>query len=376
MKQLKFIHFSDLHLDNSFTSIRHIQKITKRRKDLLDVFDSIIEITKREDADLLLISGDLYEHFYVKQSTIKHINDKFMEIGDKKVFIVPGNHDPYLNNSYYKNFKWNSNVYILSEERPKVELEGLNTCIYGVGFEEFYKDGNILDEINEVNDQRINILLVHGTVDMNFTSKAYNLLSSQELSNLNMDYIALGHFHNRIDNIGQKGMIYNPGSPEPLGFDEEGEHGIFIGTISKELLDIKYININRRQYKSVSLNISDINSNEQVADEIRSTLEDLPFQNILLEVTLKGYTNGEFKPDKSKIKDLLEESLFYVNIEDSTVPAYDYEELKNEPGLMGLYVRKLIKRIDNAKSEKGKYLLLKALYYGVEALDKGRIEEL
>ncbi len=377
MKKVKFIHFSDLHLDNPFSSIgSDNDMVARRRQDLLEVFDIIIDITKREKADLLLISGDLYEHFYVKKSTIKHINNKFIEIADTKIFIVPGNHDPYLNNSYYKNFQWNSNVFVLSEERSKIEIKELNTCLYGLGFEGFYKESFISDEIKTVNNEMLNILLLHGTVDMNFTKKAYNLFTSEELSDLNMDYIALGHFHNRKDNIGQRGIIYNAGSPEPLGFDEEGEHGVFIGTISKELLDVKHINISRRHYRSVSVNIEDIKSNEDAADKIQLLLGDVPLQNTLLAVVLKGCIKGEFNLDIAKIKGLLEESLFYVSVEDRTIPAYDYEELKNEPGLKGLYVRKLMEMVDKAKSEKEKYLLMKSLYYGVEALEKGRVEEL
>ena len=377
MKQIKFVHFSDLHLDNPFTSIGpDVEKIGRRRQDLLDVFDHIIDIVKSENADLLFISGDLYEHFYVKNSTIKHINRKFVEISDKKVFIVPGNHDPYIINSYYKSFQWSSNVYILSEERPKVELKDLNICIHGFGFEDFYKDSSLSEELKAVNDKMVNILLVHGTVDMNFTKKAYNLLTSDELSRLNMDYIALGHFHNRIDDIGRKGIIYNPGSPEPLGFDEEGEHGVFIGTICKGLLDIKSVKVSRRIYKSVSLNTEGVNSNEQLATKILLALGDLPLENSLVSVILKGYTNDEFKPDKAKIRQIVEKYVLYANVEDRTLPEYNYDELKNEPGLRGMYVQKLLSMIDKAKGEKEKYLLMKSLYYGMEALERGRIEEL
>jgi len=377
MRHVKFIHFSDLHLDCPFTSLGpDLGKIGQRRQDLLDVFDGIVELAKRENADLLLISGDLYEHFYVKKSTIEHINNKFKEIGDKRIFIVPGNHDPYLNNSYYRCFKWNSNVYILSEERSKVVLEDLNTCVYGFGFESFSKDSFIKDEIKSVDNDRINILLVHGTVDMDFAKKGYNLLSSEELSQLNMDYIALGHFHNRIDNVGQKGVIYNPGSPEPLGFDEEGEHGIYMGTVSKESLDIKYLNTNCRHYRSIELGVEGISNEEQAAEEILRSLDGLTLENTLLSVTLKGLAKDDYKIDKLRIKKLLEENLFYINIEDRTVPYCDYEELKNEPGLRGLFVRKLLDKIDRSKNDKEKYLLMKSLYYGVQALDKGRIEDL
>ncbi len=377
MKPIKFIHFSDLHLDSPFTSIGpDYKRINRRRQDLLEVFDRIINTVKKENADLLLISGDLYEHFYVKKSTINHINKRFEEINCTKVFIVPGNHDPYINNSYYKNFQWCSNVYILSEERPKVEFDSMNLCIYGLGFEDFYKETFLSDELKAVNTDKVNILLVHGTVDMNFTKKAYNLLSSEELSKLNMDYIALGHFHNKIDDLGKKGVIYNPGSPEPLGFDEEGEHGIYIGTINKELLDLEYRNVNLKQYRTVIISIEGISSDEQAVEKIRLCLGESPLDNILVNIVLKGHINEEYRPDASKIKKLLGEDAFYSDIEDKTLPEYNYEELKNEPGLRGLYVRKLLDRVERAKSEKEKYLLMKSLYYGIEAIEKGRIEEL
>jgi len=68
-------------------------------------------------------------------------------------------------------------------------------------------------------------------VDLDFKDSRYNPMSSGELALLGMDYIALGHFHNTLRGVGKSENIYNPGSPEPLGFDEEGEHGVFIGRI-------------------------------------------------------------------------------------------------------------------------------------------------
>jgi len=40
-----------------------------------------------------------------------------------------------------------------------------------------------------------------------------------------------GIFIITLRGVGKSENIYNPGSPEPLGFDEEGEHGVFIGRI-------------------------------------------------------------------------------------------------------------------------------------------------
>ena len=40
----------------------------------------------------------------------------FKEIPNTRIYIVPGNHDPKIKDSYYNNFNWNSNVHIFDEK--------------------------------------------------------------------------------------------------------------------------------------------------------------------------------------------------------------------------------------------------------------------
>jgi len=88
-----------------------------KETDLLEVFGRIIDLAKKEAVDIILISGDLYEHEYVRKSTIHYINKKFSEIPETKVFIVPGNHDPCISNSYYQNFEWSKKcLYSVGEQ--------------------------------------------------------------------------------------------------------------------------------------------------------------------------------------------------------------------------------------------------------------------
>ena len=88
----------------------------------------------------------LYEHNYIRKSTIEYINDLFKQISQTKIFITPGNHDPYISNSMYKNFKWNNNVKIFTSKIEKVEDKEVN--IYGVGFEDFYCRKSEVENIN------------------------------------------------------------------------------------------------------------------------------------------------------------------------------------------------------------------------------------
>lgn len=116
---MKFVHIADMHFDAPFTSLAKKDFGNKRRLEQRQIFKQIIGYIEQNEIDHLFISGDLYEHEYVKQSTIEYINNLFKEIPNTKIYIVPGNHDPKVLDSYYNKFNWNSNVYIFDEKLRK-----------------------------------------------------------------------------------------------------------------------------------------------------------------------------------------------------------------------------------------------------------------
>ena len=110
---MNFVHIADFHFDNSFESLSDKNGLgnicrAKQRK----VLKNIITYIKENKIENLFISGDLYEQKYIRKTTIEYINDLFKEIPDTQIFISPGNHDPFIKNSYYNIFKWNKNVKI------------------------------------------------------------------------------------------------------------------------------------------------------------------------------------------------------------------------------------------------------------------------
>ena len=112
---MKFVHIADIHFDSPFVNLSDrenlgdIKRLEQRR-----VFKKVIDYIKENMIDFLFIAGDVYEQQYIRKSTIEYINDLFKEIPNTKIYISPGNHDPYIKNSYYNQFKWNDNVHIFS----------------------------------------------------------------------------------------------------------------------------------------------------------------------------------------------------------------------------------------------------------------------
>jgi len=382
LKNIKFLHCADIHLDAPFSSLGpNDGKSSIRRQDLKDTFLSIIKIAKKEDVDFIFICGDLYEHNYIRKSTINFINGIFRTISHIRIIIIPGNHDPRVKGSYYKNsdkyFEWAENVYILTDDMPYIEFKEKNVCIYRY----------VNQQALSVDKEKINILLAHGTVDFNFDKNSYNPVTSGQLASTGMDYIALGHFHNRMDNIGDRGNIFNPGSPEPLGFDEPGEHGVFIGSITKDRLDVRdldvrFITVNKKEYIDINVDITICATDEQIAEKISSALANhadnanyiKKVSDLLVSVTLTGYIDRQLTLDVEYITSLLKETFFFIKIKNETLPDYDFDEIKKETGLKGLFARKIFDLIDRTDNVNEKKLLMKSLYYGIEALEKGQVD--
>lgn len=108
---VKIIHTGDIHLDAPF-SLYDPRKAQARKNELRGVFSSIVVYAKTEKADMVIISGDFFDHGYVTKETLAHINEQFSSAPDCKFVIAPGNHDCADAKSPYKKAVFPPNVYI------------------------------------------------------------------------------------------------------------------------------------------------------------------------------------------------------------------------------------------------------------------------
>ena len=376
MKQIKFLHCADLHLDTPFTSLGGSEKARIRRQELKACLRRIVSVAVEEKVDFLLICGDLYEPAYTGKSTINFISDELKRIPNIRVMIIPGNHDPFTGNSYYRSFQWPDNVHILAGDSSFAVFEELNTSIFSQACIPTIQGGQKVGDFELFKKDCFNLLLLHGTLDMSFSKNVWNPLESSLLDTLNMDYIAFGHFHSNLQGAGRTGNIYNPGSPEPMGFDETGEHGIFIGTLiekdnGERTKRIEYMPVNSRKCIKLEVIIDKCSTEEQVVQKVLEAMKNSGSKDDLYEIKLKGYTEECLQIDTANIAGELADEAFFVRVIDESMPGYDFEAIEREPGLRGLFTRKMFERINRAATEKDRQLAERALVFGLQALDKG-----
>ena len=357
---MKFVHLADLHLDAKFDSLSSIDGLPqKRRLEQRKALKDVVEYIKENDIKLFLISGDLYEQNYIRKSSIEYVNKLFEEIPDTQIFIAPGNHDPYIKNSFYSTYTWSKNVHIFNENIEKIDFEDAH--IYGFGFTDFYCKQSEIEEIQVEEPDDINILITHGSLDGGSDDlREYNPLRQSKLKQLDFDYIALGHIHKPYYNEEKNQKIFYPGSTISLGFDELGEHGVLVGDIEKDELKVKFMTIDPRQYEEKEIDITEMTSNEEVLEKLQNLV--LNNEN-LYKIILVGKRYFTLNIDEIKKLNSREN---IVKIKDKTKVGIDIERIAEENNVRGIFVRNILERKERENLDEE--FIEKAIEIGLEVL--------
>ena len=359
---MKFVHMADMHFDVPFTVLNNRNKLgEKRRLEQREALKKVIEYIKENNIEYLFIAGDLYEHEYIRQTTIEYINNLFKEIPNTKRYITPGNHDPYINSSMYKTFKWNDNVFIFDE---KIKLiENPDCDIYGFGFNDFYRRNSELENFTIKNKEKINILITHGALNGGATEDMeYNPLNKNKLKEIGFDYVALGHIHKLDYNNEENQRIVYPGSTISMGFDELGKHGVIFGELDKENINLKFLPMDNKEFKELELNISEINSVEELIEKINNlNLE----ENIYYKIILVGDKNFEINI-YNLFKYINNENI--IKIKNNTKLKINLEEISKNNNLKGLFVKEILEELN--KNNYNKEILEEALEIGLNIIEK------
>ena len=376
MGKLKLIHCADIHLDTVFSNLP-ADKAAIRRDELRTNFSNIISICIEYEADVLLISGDLFDHTKVTEETIAFLTHSFERIPSVKIFIAPGNHDPYMPGSKYYDCIWPENVYIFKERSiNKVIVEDLCLNVYGAAFTVPYIERNLLDGFICEESSFINIMLMHGEVVSYGKASPYNPIAVSSLAKSNLDYVALGHVHSYTSpqTVGRTYYAYS-GNPEGRGFDEPGEKGVIKIEIeksegSKEIFFMyEFVPCSIRSYNLVAVDLSGCSTHEEAYSRISDCL---PNKNDFYRVTLQGTLSNEFLLDLRILASRFKDKFFEITFRDTTTLDVDLEALSRESMLRGIFARRMMAKIEDAKrrgNTKDERLYTNALTMGLKAFE-------
>jgi len=377
--EVKILHCADFHLGAQLSTIG--DKASQRRDDLLHTFEKIIEICRKEKVEFLLISGDLFDRINIEPQLVSEVIEHIASIPETIVAISPGNHDPFSVDSYYHLREWPTNTVIFSDELSYVVFEEKGVCLWGAGFTSTYIHEPVLrNSVGTKRDDLINICVLHAELLQTGQSGIYNPITKEMVACTPFDYLALGHVHRRslIKKEGKTFFAYC-GCPDGHGFDEPGEQGVYIGTVSKGRHTLQFMKTSSRTYNEIPVVINDCRTHSEMAarviNEIRKINPD-DYMNDLYKVVLVGEIPPNMSIDTAAVESRIVNDVFFIKVVDSTEIAVDLDEIGKEETLKGLFVRKMRDEYHAAIADKNEIraeIIKKALGYGLKAFE-GEVE--
>ena len=358
--KLKFIHTSDLHLGKKFNINNFsLKERQKRRQELWNTFDEIIRTAKIKEAQYLFIAGDLTEGEYISYKELNKISEKFDSIPDTNVIITCGQSDPYNINNMYEYIEWPDNVYIIknTETVEKLNFPNDNLCIHSISWDNHEKNekSQSIYDIS-VDENKINILMLHSDIDSN-----ERLPINIDIIKNKFDYCSFGGRHNfqHITN----NIVYC-GTPEPLSFEDEGEHGIIVGTLEKKKADYSLLPIAKRKFTTRQIELSVSYSFNKILDLIKFSGDTFSNTKDYVRIELTGQVNSDISMDEIEIE--AKQFYYYIEFEDN----YIYEtEGKNYEGNEFNIIESYKHQFDNSNDK----LQQQAFKLGLEVLRKEKV---
>ncbi len=355
MKDLKILHFADLHLDCSFAGIGLPPSVGKtRREGLIEILKLIFEIAIDRTADVVMIAGDLFEQDTVIPSTLKILTEQFEQIAPIPVLIAPGGADTSSQDSLYSRWSFPANVHIFNTQTLSPFQLTPEITVWGAAYP--YIPLNDLLSSWERN-KGINLLLLHYP---NVQNQSDHFLNQEILNRSGMDFALLGgeHHHHTFPSGVMSG---SPESIEPT--TENREHGITLITVEQGNIQTEFIQIGRWQYYSVDVDLSGCEDMDCVEERVRQVIRNHMEQRHYLTITLTGIPQCAI--DVSYLGEVIEEPVRFITR--LNLP-YDLDTLAKEPTVRGFLAKQFLDYMEKANPE-DQSRILNALYIALQALD-------
>lgn len=371
---LKIVHTADVHAGRPLSFELEEERRYIRRREVETALWRIVDFVKEENAQVLLIAGDMFEHLYARPSWVKDVALLFSTVPETRIFISPGNHDPLLPDSLYHGVDWPENVTIFDSAsigRVSFEAKRIEVDVYGLGWGAFVQRTSLLRGFKVKRPDCFNIVLLHADLA---DQSVYLPVKQGDIADSGANYFALGHIHVPMArNIAGTTVVY-PGCPEPLDFGDEGQRGVYLVTCTGDSgISAEFVPMALRTVRAARVDLTGLDTGEQVRNAILSVDSPEARKRDIWKVALTGRLNPEIGLDLVGLRHEFAGEFFSLRLEPEFVMDYDLEPLidPENQSLEARFVKSLMelrRRSEQEGDTQAVDTIVRAMYYGLDAL--------
>ena len=370
---MRILHLADVHLGASFASFG--PHAADRAESVLAAFRKVPEVAAEQGIDAVLVAGDLFDSARPSDRIAAEAREVFRRLLEvtPAVFAVPGNHDPLVIPGPYTDLP--EPVHVFSRPEPgepvSVETEAGPLHVYGFAYD-FAHNPDPLSDFRRKEAEGVHVALLHGAVrDAPHWSGGESLrLAQEDLSVLEVDYVALGDYHRfrppaDFAADGSLPACYC-GSFAGLDHTETGPHGMVrADVVAGEPPRVELVSSGVPEVQDLAdLDVSACTDELEVVERVAAGAA----SGALPVVTLTGQT--EFALDPEKVEAGLLARFPYARVRDRT-RYYDSQrlgELASRDDVIGHLARLGLDRIRQAADDDEVHLRERALRKALRAM--------
>ena len=188
---MKFIHTADWQIGMRAAHVGAVAEVVRGER--LNAAQRVVDVAREKAVAFIVVAGDMFQDNGVERVLVQQVAD-ILGAFAKPVYIIPGNHDPFVPGSVWEHPAWKAypNITILVEPVP-VEFEWGK--IYPCPLREKHSFEDPTQWIKPDTVAEIRIGIAHGTVEGVSTDEPDYPIPRDAAVRTGLDYLALGHWH-------------------------------------------------------------------------------------------------------------------------------------------------------------------------------------
>ena len=294
---MKIIHTSDVHLSSG-------------KKERLEAFKGLLSKAGDKKADLLIISGDLFDS-NEEADILRPGLRKLLSSLSFRIYAIPGNHD---RDAYRADMNFGGSIEILNRLPFEVTDHDGIRIIYVPYADQVFND--LAAPLKEnINKEKINILVMHCSLDIPYLGEdeygdekrqAYLPVNSKVLGDIGFDYVFAGHFHSRSveSRLSDKTLFFYSGSPVSISRKEKGRRSaVFLDTDRPVKERISLLELDSFYYDEFRIELEPGKEGEGL-DSLESMLKTYTGHNAEIDAVIGGFISSGEKDMAGRIKEV------------------------------------------------------------------------
>jgi len=369
LARARFLHAADLHLSRPFGFLPP-QLAEERRRDQRRALTKIADLALERNVDIVLIAGDLFDSPDPDPTDLEAVTKEFSRLvdGGKRIFAIPGNHDPASPNSFWHGMGVEELHVFLETEWSPVVLDDLGIAVVGIAFHHGKSERRAFEGL-ESPDGMPCVLLVHASWEaFEGQLERYHPFSAADLADTKASYVALGHYHKFNPILAGRVAACYPGTPEGISFDkpETEDRFVIVGEIADDgSAKIEPVKINHRIMRSAEIDCTSFESQVGLFDAVRRLCQ----PNALVELKLVGAPIPDLTSVIEELPDRFRESCLHLVTDTSNLSLVGDLPVDDRT-ICGRFCKYLLQQTEDTADPERRRVLRRALELGLAAFNE------